>query len=290
MTDENNWRDALPEEIQADPSLANFQDVGQLAKSFIDTKSFQGNSIHIPGEDAGDEQQQEFVSKLLEKAPGVMLRPDMDNAEQSVEFFRTLGMPEKSDGYEVPEIDLPDGAIADQSRVDSFRNIAHEAGLTKSQFNKVMSKVMEQDVTMAQQAMDSQKESMETLKAEWGMATEERIKAAISIAERTKAPDKLVEGLKAGQIPADIVKWVYEMSVSMGDGEGSNSNNNQQSESGSMSPGEAQEKINEIYANKEHPFHSGNPAAIKRMLELVKASNPKLSTDVNSLATGVSFG
>ena len=57
-----------------------------------------------------------------------------------------------------------------------------------------------------------------------------------------------------------------------------------------MTPQEAQAKIDEIYANKEHPFHRGDKVAMKRMLELVAAANPGSSTDISELrATGFEF-
>ena len=49
----SNWRDTLPDDLKGNPALANFQDIGQMAKSFVDMKSFQGDSIRVPGQDAG---------------------------------------------------------------------------------------------------------------------------------------------------------------------------------------------------------------------------------------------
>ena len=284
-----NWRDSLPDDLKASPALANFEDVGQMAKSFVDMKSYQGNSIHIPGEDAGDEQRQQFVDKLMEKAPNVMLKPDFENQEQSREFYRTMGMPEKADQYEAPQIEnMPEGAKQNEERLNFFREVAHEAGLNKGQFAKIMSKVTEADLANAQAAADAQKAGMEGLKKEWGMATQERIDAAISIAERTKAPDHLIEAMKNNAASAEVVKWMHGLSESLGS-EGANFVTNEPGGDSKMTPGEAQEKIDEIYANKEHPFHRGDKAAIDKMLKLVKAANPNQSNDINDLYKGMSF-
>lgn len=283
-----NWRDTLPDELKGDPSLANFEDVGQLAKSFVDTKSYQGNSISIPGEDAGDEARQQFTDKLLEKAPNVMMRPDFDKPEQSVEFYRTLGMPEKSDGYGTPEIkDMPEGANPNPERLDFFRGIAHDAGLSKAQFNKIMTAVIEQDISSVTDGTNARKEDMDGLAKEWGMATEERMGQAKSILEKTKAPESLVNAFNDKSLSSDLVKWIHGLATSIGS-EGNNLGNNDLSNNSKITPQEAQEKINEIYANKDHPFHKGDKAAMARMIELVSAKNPSASRNVDDLRRGFS--
>lgn len=282
----SNWRDALPDEIKADASLANFQDMGQMAKSFIEMKSYQGNSIHVPGEDAGDEARETFIAKLLDKAPNVMLRPDFNNTEQSKEFYRTLGMPDKADGYEFTP---PEGKKIDNEKVNQFRALAHDMGLTKGQFTKFITAVTESDVSEAEAAEAAQKESMDALNKEWGMATSERISQALSIAERTKAPDQVIESIKEGKMDVEMVKWIHSLSVSIGD-EGNNLGNLPPTNNGKMIPAEAQEKIDEIYNNKEHPFHKGDKVAMKHMLELVGAAHPEASKDLNNLRSGASFG
>lgn len=281
-----NWRDALPDEIKADASLANFQDIGQMAKSFIDMKSYQGNSIHIPGEDAGEDQREAFINKLLDKAPNVMMRPDFNNIEQSKEFYRTLGMPEKADGYEFTP---PKGKKIDEDKVNQFRTLAHDVGLTKIQFDKFISAVTESDINESAAAEASQKESMEALNKEWGMATPERMSQALSIAERTGAPDHLIESIKEGRMPVDMVKWFHSLSVSIGD-EGNNLGNLPPTNNGVMTPAEAKEKVDEIYKNRDHPFHKGDKEAMKRMIELVGFANPEASKDVDALRSGMSFG
>ncbi len=282
-----NWRDALPDEIKADASLANFQDIGQMAKSFIDMKSYQGNSIHIPGDDAGDEQRATFITKLLDKAPGVMMRPDFNNSEQSKEFYRTLGMPEKADGY---EFTAPEGKKIDEDKVNQFRTMAHDIGLTKSQFNKFITAITESDIGEVEAAETAQKESMDALNKEWGMATPERISQALSIAERTKAPDHVIASIKEGKMDVEMVKWIHSLSVSIGGGEGNNLGNLPPTNNGAMTPAEAKEKVDEIYKNRDHPFHKGDKEAMKRMIELVGFANPEASKDVDSLRAGASFG
>jgi len=288
-TAKGNWRDGLSDDLKGHTSLATFADIEALAKSFIETKAYQGNSIRIPGEDAGTKQQQEFVSKLLAKVPGVMLKPDLENDEQSTNFFRTLGMPEKSEEYETGKTEYPEGVTENVERTNFFKGLAHEVGLTKGQFKKFMAKVTEVDINEASQAADSQKQSLVELDKEWGLATRERMDVALSTAERTQAPPEMIEAFKAGTLPPATIRWLHSLSVSLGN-EGNNLGNSPGSTVGKMTPSEARDKIAEIYGNKDHPFHKGEKHAINRMLELVGNANPEANKDVNSLRSGVSFG
>lgn len=289
MPAEPNWRDSLPDDLKGSASLARYNDVPDLAKAYVHMEKFRGNSISIPGEDAGDEQRQEFVDKLLNNAPNVMMRPDMDNADQSRDFYRTLGMPEKSDGYEVPKMELPEGQPINEERITFFRELAHNIGLTKSQFSNFVKAITEQDVTEFTSRKSNQEAEITSLKKEWGDATKDRIAETLSIAERTKAPESLIEAIKKNEVTSDMMKWMYGIHVSIGKGEGTNMSGIQTSTSGKMSPSEAKEKIAEMYANKDHAFHRGDKDAMKRMIELVTAANPGSDTNVNSLRAGMNF-
>ena len=49
-----NWRDeGLPRDLQAEASLADFKNVGALAKAFVDTKKALGERVKLPADDAG---------------------------------------------------------------------------------------------------------------------------------------------------------------------------------------------------------------------------------------------
>lgn len=281
-----NWRDGLPDDIKGNAALANLEDVGQMAKSFIDMKAYQGNSLHIPGEDAGEEQRKQFTDKLLEKAPNVMLRPDFGNQDQSREFYRTLGMPSEAAGYEMPQLsDLPEGMNSNNEKMEFFRGIAHDAGLTKGQFDKVITKVFENDMASATAQLDEHKAAMEALTNEWGLVTTERLAATLAIAKKTQAPDSLIKALENNQLPVNLVKWIHGLSVSIGS-EGQQLSTADNSKPGRMTPAEAQVKIDEIYANRDHAFFKGKKEAMDKMLELVKFAKPGASTDINDLRRG----
>jgi len=288
---EDNWRNQIAdEELRASPALANFKELGSFAKAYVDLKSYQGNSLHIPGEDTNEEQRAEFVNKLIEKVPSVTLRPDPDNAEQTDEFYLSAGMPKESKGYEAPEVELPKGMQENTEKLDVFREWAHGAKLSKSQFKSIMAEVTKADIESTTAAQEAQQEETDALNKEWGAAADERRQAALTIAEKTNAPEGLIAALKDGNLSAELTKWVHGLSVAIGTGEGTNLINNLQTKVGALTPDEAQEKIDEIYGNKEHPFHRGDKKAMSKMIELVGQANPGTSTDVNDLRSGGSYG
>ena len=86
----------IPEEYRGHDSLNDFNDAAALAKSYVETKAMVGNSIRVPGPDAGEEAYQEYLNKIISHDPKLMMKPDFAEAEQSHEFFRTIGLPEES--------------------------------------------------------------------------------------------------------------------------------------------------------------------------------------------------
>ena len=71
-----DWRSAIPEDLQNDPSLANIQDVASLAKGYV-------HAQHMVGAD-------KVAIPTRETTP-----------EELDAFYNKLGRPESVDGYEV---------------------------------------------------------------------------------------------------------------------------------------------------------------------------------------------
>ncbi len=270
---DGSWRDGLPEEMRGEEALKNFNDIGGLAKAFVDTKRMQGNSIHIPGEDAGDEDRKAFVDKLIERVPELMLKPDFEKDEQSADFWRALGMPESPEGYEIPQPELQEGEESniDEDRINIAKNAAHKLGISNKQLNGVLKAVMDYDVETARNADRSQSEELHGLHKEWGLAFEQKYAAALQVAKATGAPPVLVDAIKGGQAGPETLKWLYQMGKNMG-GEGNNLLTMGDGVDTKMTPSEAQEKIDEIMNNKEHPYwvasHPNHQKALDQMVEL----------------------
>lgn len=282
-----NWRDNLSDEMKGNEALANFEDVGQLAQGFIDAKAYQGASIKIPGEDAGDEDRTAFTQKLLDKVPTLMHKPDFEQAEQSVDFYRSLGMPETSDKYEIPEVEIPDGIEYNSDRAESFREIAHKNGLTAAQFKGVMKDVAAQDIAAAQGQQTGVTENIAAIKEKFGHAYDDNMGKINTLLTKTGAPDDLAAAVKKGIVGVETINWLYQMGKQMG-GEGFNFDDNGDPDvnrgSATMTPDEAKAAIAEINANKDHPYWKGTgedkKRATDRMISLMGFANPTAATHI----------
>jgi hypothetical protein len=282
----SDWRSMLPEDIRNSPALADFKDVGTLAKSFVDTQAYVGNSIRIPSEEASEEQRAEFIQKLQSRVPELMIRPDFSDENQSKEFFRTLGMPEKPEEYEVPEVE---GLQLPEDRVNFLREVAHKHGVTNDQFKGFMAEVLQADARGIQQQQEKTQQSMQTLKQEWGMAFDERVNAAKAVAKETGAPEALIDAIENNSVGGEVYKWLYQVGTQLGS-EGINSPNIS-GRSTLMSPAEATERVNEIMANRKHPYWNAHDPqhkeAVKKVVELMKLANPDSSHDTGDLRAGI---
>lgn len=108
-----DWRESLPGELKLDKTLADFKDVGALAKSYVETKKLVGDAVRIPKPDA--------------------------KPEDVAAFYKKLGVPESPDKYEIALPKLPEGAPAwHEPTVQAFRETAHKAGLTPAQVTQLI--------------------------------------------------------------------------------------------------------------------------------------------------------
>ncbi|REK56685.1 MAG: hypothetical protein DWQ49_09955 [Bacteroidetes bacterium] len=242
-----------------------------MAKGFLELKSYQGNSLRIPGEDASDEDRKEFINKLISKVPNVMVKPDFDNEEQSKEFYRTLGVPESVDGYSVNEdIKLP------ESRLELLKNVAANANLTKDQFNKVISEVYKADMAEVEKINEQDEADAKALKQKWGHAYDDRYNHVTQLVEGTGAPVRLVEAIKGKLADSETMEWLYNLTKQIS-GEGINIGNQEdQGSNRGLTPEEAREKIAEINNNTSHPYwiasHPDHKAALEKMIKYQEAA------------------
>lgn len=276
-----NWRDNLPDNLKGEASLANFEDVGQLAQSFIETKKFQGNSIRVPTEDDGEDAIKAFNDSLIEKAPNLMYKPNFDDEDQSKEFYRTLGLPESPEGYAMPSVEVPEGVVLSESKQQAFKEMAHKHGLAPKQFQNMMADIMAADIGLVQANAEQAQGNIEALKQRWGAAHGDNMKIVNMALEATKAPEDVVASVKDGTASPDTVQWLHDVGTRLGSegnelGDEFDSTRKRQA----MSPAEAKEAIDAINNNKEHPYwdNDSNPAhadAVKKMVQYQRWANPQ---------------
>jgi len=151
-----DWRAGLPDDLRAEKSLETFKgadwaEVGPtLAKSFVETKRLVGSALKLPGEDA---------------KPG-----DWDA------FYTALGRPESPDKYAVKEQTFPPelGITVDPEGQKAFLGVAHAAGLTTAQVQKVLDWYGQYTIGQVdgqvRQTGEARKTAEAALKQEWGSA------------------------------------------------------------------------------------------------------------------------
>jgi hypothetical protein len=157
----------LPEDFpNRDHILKNCQTVTDLAKSYQEADRFINSSVRAPTQ-----------SK---------------DSEDWAAFYRKLGAPETSEGYEIPG-----GDAAFQSIVEKLREPAQKAGLTKDQWDAVFG--------TASEAMTEEFKHLRDAQAGWKDAAKEKFgdefADKLALVENTMVDvigdEKIVESLKA---------------------------------------------------------------------------------------------
>jgi hypothetical protein len=150
-----DWRSNIPEDIRKEAVFANVKDVGDLAKQFFNAQKMVGR----------------------EKLP-VPKGPDDIEAHEMI--FNALGRPEAPDKY--PEVDLPEGVSFDNDALKSFQETFHKAGISESQYQKVLSQygdyVNGMQTQMREQTEQQIGEGLSNLQREWGSEYDTRLKIA----------------------------------------------------------------------------------------------------------------
>ena len=242
--DTGNWMDSLPQELKDNPTLQNTPDIETLARRLIDTKSAMGNSLRIPGPDAGDAAWSEFNGKLQDKVPGLMRTPDLDDPTQAGEFYTKMGRPEEQSGYTLPEIE---GLEVPTDRAELLREAAFGAGISNKQFQKVLNTVLQADVQAGAALRSAQEEGMTHLGKEWGGAFDTKRGQAIAAAKALEAPPELVAAMEANEVRPDIYKHYAFLHGKFMAGEGDGSLLDATGASTEMvTRGEVEERFNEV--------------------------------------------
>lgn len=229
--------ETLPEDLRSNETLSRYNSLEELAKGFIETKSMVGNSIRVPSEDAGAEARTEFINKLINKAPELMIKPDFTNPEQSEEFFTTLGVPDDFSKYQNPEgVELPQETEAE------LRQVLHQARLTPAQYAKVVDQLSAMNKQAMENYSSSKQAEMTELAGKWGNALNQRMEAAKKVNAEFFG-DRPFENLSAREIEGLFAIHKSVTSESM------QAANQPASQTLILSPAEAEEQAQEILRN-----------------------------------------
>lgn len=240
-----SWRDTLPDDLKADKSLADFKDVGALAKSFVETKKLVGGKSAVPDDKA--------------------------TPEAIAAFRKATGVPDAPEGYQVkrPSVALDIGwnDVSEKTFLASM----HKLGAPPA--------VVQAAIDFYGQMEAAKLEGMKTeantigaqLRNEWGSDYDAQLGRA-NRAIQSYGGDALIEryaqnGL--GRDPLTIKAWakvgndLVEAGVMRGDGvEG-------------VSPEEAKSRINDANAELKKLPH-GHPRTQELINEIVALTNASL--------------
>ena len=255
-----DWRQGLSDELRAAPALNDVADVGSLAKQFVDQQAFLGNSLRIPGPDAGEGDTSAFHQKLLEKVPGLMPKPDPSNKEIMDVVYQALGRPESAEQYVRPatEGDLP---VA-EGLYETFAGASHRWGLNQQQHEGIYGEVMQDQAARAQERTAEHEAEYAATRTEWGMAYNEKMQAIHATNERLDAPPELLDAIANGKINGPTAKWLDNI-VKMAGGATGEMGAQDGGAKGVMTPAEAELQLMEIQRN---PDYNSTDYAVRKPL------------------------
>lgn len=252
-----DWRTAIPEDLRSDPSLTDIKDVGNLAKSYINSQKLIGkNRIALPGENATD--------------------------QEWGQFYDSLGRPEKPEAYNFGDRPvMPEGMQYDEQFETTFKGLAHQAGLTPQQaktlydgyHNYVGNKMTSEGQDTEAQA----NQWVDSLKKEFGKAYDERVDLAQRAVETYGSPElnEWLDNTGMGNNP-----MIVKMFAKIGEGLAEGVADSTSQRSFTMTPDQARQEIARYnrdgdfmnaYNNGDHTSHA---EAVQKMNNLFQLAYP----------------
>jgi hypothetical protein len=208
-----------------------------------------GSTIHLLGDDATDEQRNEFYSKL--------------------------GRPEEAAGYELAP---PEGQSADFSNWAA--GVFHKAGLSKSQAATIQGAWDEYLGAQQQGQIDAanmvQVDAEGELRKEWGAAFDQNVNNVDVYAERLGMTDEHLQGLKDSMGPVGAMKFINDLGGKIGE---DIVDTGEASRGGVMTPVQAKQALGELNMNKEfmtawlNKLDPGHNAAVEKKAQLSRLAS-----------------
>jgi len=263
-----NWKSVLPEDMQANGVLATATTVESLAKMAIDGRNLANTALRIPSDDATPEIQSDFRKDLMTKMPDLMFKPNAENPDGYAEIAKTMGMPESAEGYTIGE--MPD---AIKENIGKIAALAHKANMTDDQFKAIADGIIgdykaSSDVNAGNVDIERGK-----LKEAWGDAFDKKVGLAEHFAKQVGFSDEFVSAIKDGTISSADMQALDKV-IGGFEGEGVDIGRQPGNVDVTMTPAEAEERINDIMGNKGHAYwDASNPAhkaAVDKVVKLAE--------------------
>jgi hypothetical protein len=235
-----------------------------------------GSSLRFPSQEASAEDRAAFRQKLLERGKdfGVTLMPGDDPAEREA-FYRSLGVPDSADAYEMPEIEGDDDVRFDPTEALALRSAAKELGLTNKQYKGLIETAAKGRMEEAREQVQAARAAQKELKGEWGEAYPARMHQLEGFLKANNAPPELIEVIGNGSVSPASARFLHRMMEAFGGEAGEISAQGKGQESSVLTPGEALARADEIYS-KLQQMNPGDPdynALVRKRAEYIGRSN-----------------
>lgn len=238
----NDWKNAIPEEFRADPSLEAISDFNSLVKSYVNAQKMIGaDKFSIPSKH--------------------------DDGTQLREVFHKLGLPKDAKAYDV-KIE----AEVNPELLDAFKNKAFELGILPKQaegvFSELYNKFNEINTQMANEYNTEMLNKQNSLKQEWGDGFDSKIALANSAVKYLTGEDQnMLNDILSPEISGhpSVVKLLAKVGEMLKEDDLVPDAKGQWGKT----PEEVQTEINSIMSNPSHPYNiSGHPNHEKAVQEV----------------------
>lgn len=283
---EKTWHENLPDELKGAPLFKPAEDgtiksVEQVVLDLTNLTNVAGNSLRMPGPDAGDEDIAGFQAKVMEKVPGLMILPNMEDDSNVSAHFGKLGKPATPEEYKVPEIEN-----FELSDAGDVKATAHAMNMTQKQFTAFITNQAAAQVAQEETLTNQHTEQAQVIKTEWGAAYEQNHTAVGKLLKENKlAPPELVQAFDKGELPASMMRYLLNLSE-LG-AEGSNFQNQNDGKDTIPDVAEALEQLleveNKLFAKDMNPGRPEYKLLVARRTKLMFQAYPEASVDRDSM-------
>lgn len=251
----------------APPSGEWFSGFNDDLKGYVQTKGFKGPDAVVDAYRNLEKLHgvpQERLLKLPEKLDDASLAP----------IFDRLGRPEKPEGYSL----APEKG-GDENFIKFAQGMFHEAGLTKSQGEKLAGKWNEYIKTAqdnhVKQFNEKATQENEALKKEWGQAYDQNVEIGRNAVQAFGIDKETLDKLENSMGFAALMKFAHSLGQKLGE-DSFIGPNSKTGGFGVMSPQQAQHRIKQLGQDREwtNRYVNGGVAEREEMERLQKMAYP----------------
>lgn len=241
-TSTGGWKSQINTDLKNSPLLSKFEDTPEGLNKALESHA--------------------NLEKLLghEKVP---IPKDAKDVEGWNRFAKAMGIPDKAEGYGIPDAKMPDGWNGAVPNKNEFAEIAHAHKLTPAQANGLWETFIRKNIEGYQSAVNAHKEqivnTVNQLKGEWGDAYETNVELGQMVINKFSTDPEMNDFITAtlSQDPRGI-----KFLARLGDQFAENKMGDFQMKRFSLGPEQAQEEIHKIMNDPNHAYV--NPKASAR--------------------------